>query len=66
MKRLSFEPIQQGKSNKVIAYELNMCESTVEGPRAQPHEENEGEEFGLILAIQDSRIPIAASVSMAA
>ena len=36
--------LQQGKSNKVIAYELNMCEDHGEGPRAKPHEENEGEE----------------------
>lgn len=25
----SFEAIQRGKSNKIIAYELGMCESTV-------------------------------------
>ena len=35
---------QQGKSNKVIAYELNMCESTVKVHVRNPHEENEGEE----------------------
>ena len=34
--------IQQGKSNKVIAYHLNMCESTVKVPHTEYYEEIEG------------------------
>ena len=56
--------IQQGKSNKVIAYELNMCESTV-----KVHVRNLMKKMKAKnrtdLAIK-AQIPIAASVSMAA
>jgi DNA-binding NarL/FixJ family response regulator len=56
--------LQQGKSNKVIAYELNMCESTV-----KVHVRNLMKKMKAKnrtdLAIK-ARIPIAASVSMAA
>jgi DNA-binding NarL/FixJ family response regulator len=56
--------LQQGKSNKVIAYELNMCESTV-----KVHVRNLMKKMKAKnrtdLAIK-TQIPIAASVSMAA
>jgi DNA-binding NarL/FixJ family response regulator len=56
--------LQQGKSNKVIAYELNMCESTV-----KVHVRNLMKKMKAKnrtdLAVK-ARIPIAASVSMAA
>ena len=56
--------LQQGKSNKVIAYELNMCESTV-----KVHVRNLMKKMKAKnrtdLAMK-AQIPIAASVSMAA
>jgi len=56
--------LQQGKPNKVIAYELNMCESTV-----KVHVRNLMKKMKAknrtALAIK-TQIPIAASVSMAA
>jgi DNA-binding NarL/FixJ family response regulator len=56
--------LQQGKPNKVIAYELNMCESTV-----KVHVRNLMKKLKAKnrtdLAIK-TQIPIAASVSMAA
>jgi DNA-binding CsgD family transcriptional regulator len=56
--------LQQGKSNKVIAYELNMCESTV-----KVHVRNLMKKMKARnrtdLAIK-TQIPVAANVSMAA
>jgi DNA-binding NarL/FixJ family response regulator len=56
--------IQQGKSNKVIAYELNMCESTV-----KVHVRNLMKKMkakNRTDVAMKAQIPIAASVSMAA
>ena len=56
--------LQQGKPNKVIAYELNMCESTVKvHVRNLMKKMNAKNRTDLAIKAQ---IPIAASVSMAA
>ena len=56
--------LQQGKSNKVIAYELNMCESTVKVHVRNLMKKMKAKNW-TDLAMK-AQIPIAASVSMAA